>query len=119
MWETAFFVRKSFFFGSVHFYQFFFGDLAGRGFRQLSELTEFARDFVKRQVLLQVFFQRPHIYGLAVLHAVIAAACLAAQPVVEPTRTVLRPAAVDDSGFTVEPDRELPGGFVVRGARAR
>ncbi len=38
-------------------------------------------------------------------------------PVAEPTRTVLRPQAVDDAGFTVEPDRELPGGFVVRGAR--
>jgi len=41
----------------------------------------------------------------------------AAQPVVEATRIVLRPTAVDDSGFTVELDRELPGGFVVRGAR--
>jgi GTPase len=41
----------------------------------------------------------------------------AAQPVAEPTRIVLRPQAVDDSGFTVEPDPELPGGFVVRGAR--
>jgi GTPase len=41
----------------------------------------------------------------------------AAQPVAEPTRIVLRPQAVDDSGFTIEPDRELPGGFVVRGAR--
>jgi GTPase len=40
-----------------------------------------------------------------------------AQPVAEPTRTVLRPRAVDDAGFTVEADRELPGGFVVRGAR--
>ena len=30
---------------------------------------------------------------------------------------VLRPTAVDDAGFTVEPDPELPGGFVVRGAR--
>src|ERR671914_2891057 len=41
----------------------------------------------------------------------------AAQPVAEPTRIVLRPQAVDDSGFTIEPDRELPGGFIVRGAR--
>ena len=40
-----------------------------------------------------------------------------AQPVLEPTRIVLRPKAVDDSGFTVEPDEELPGGFVVRGSR--
>jgi GTP-binding protein len=41
----------------------------------------------------------------------------AAQPAAEPTRVVLRPTAVDDSGFTVEADRELPGGFIVRGAR--
>jgi GTP-binding protein len=41
----------------------------------------------------------------------------AAQPVAEPTRIVLRPTAVDDAGFTVAPDPELPGGFVVRGGR--
>ena len=41
----------------------------------------------------------------------------AAQPPAEPTRVVLRPAAVDDAGFTVEPDPELPGGYVVRGTR--
>ena len=41
----------------------------------------------------------------------------AAQPVAEATRLVLRPTAVDDAGFTVTPDRELPGGFVVRGER--
>ena len=42
----------------------------------------------------------------------------AAQPVAEPTRIVLRPTAVDDAGFTVEPDPELPGGFIVRGDAA-
>ncbi|NIH84724.1 GTPase ObgE [Amycolatopsis granulosa] len=41
----------------------------------------------------------------------------AAQPEAEPTRIVLRPAAVDDSGFTIEEDPEEPGGFIVRGAR--
>ncbi len=41
----------------------------------------------------------------------------AAAPPPEPTRLVMRPAAVDDSGFTVEPDPEQPGGFVVRGSR--
>jgi GTPase len=39
------------------------------------------------------------------------------QPVVEPTRIVLRPKAVDDAGFTIEPDPELPGGFLVLGER--
>ncbi|MBV9313423.1 MAG: GTPase ObgE [Pseudonocardia sp.] len=43
----------------------------------------------------------------------------AAQPQAEPTRIVLRPAAVDDIGFSVEPDPELDGGFVVRGERPR
>ncbi|MGH3568229.1 MAG: GTPase ObgE [Pseudonocardia sp.] len=41
----------------------------------------------------------------------------AAQPVLEPTRAVLRPTAVDDSGFTLEIDTELPGGFIVHGSR--
>jgi len=41
----------------------------------------------------------------------------AAQPVPEPTRVVLRPTAVDDSGFTLEIDTELPGGFIVHGSR--
>jgi GTP-binding protein len=40
-----------------------------------------------------------------------------AQPILEPTRIVLRPQAVDDAGFTVEADTELPGGFIVRGIR--
>ena len=41
----------------------------------------------------------------------------AAQPVVEPTRVVIRPKAVDDTGFTVDVDPEEEGGFVVRGPR--
>ena len=49
--------------------------------------------------------------------AELVAADRAAQPTAEPTRIVLRPQAVDDAGFTVEPDPDVPGGFVVRGAR--
>jgi len=41
----------------------------------------------------------------------------AAQPILEPTRIVLRPAAVDDAGFTVQPDPEQEGGFIVWGER--
>ncbi|GAB1645623.1 GTPase ObgE [Krasilnikovia sp. MM14-A1259] len=41
------------------------------------------------------------------------AAHRAAAPVVEPTRTVLRPRAVDDTGFTIEQDPE--GVYVIRG----
>jgi GTPase len=45
------------------------------------------------------------------------AAYRAAQPILEPTRIVLRPTAVDDQGFTIEPDPQLEGGFLVRGSR--
>ena len=41
----------------------------------------------------------------------------AAQPEVVPRRPVIRPIAVDQSGFSVEVDAENPGGFVVRGTR--
>lgn len=43
------------------------------------------------------------------------AAYRAAQPEVAPRRPVIRPVAVDESGFTVEPDGS--GGFIVRGVR--
>jgi GTP-binding protein len=39
------------------------------------------------------------------------------QPAVEATRIVLRPRAVNDSGFTVVPDPGEPGAFIVRGER--
>lgn len=39
------------------------------------------------------------------------------RPPVEPARIVLRPRAVNESGFTVTPDPEQPGGFVVHGER--
>lgn len=41
----------------------------------------------------------------------------AAQPAVVPRRPVIRPVPVDSSGFTVEPDPDHQGGFVVRGIR--
>src|SRR5687768_5748455 len=43
------------------------------------------------------------------------AAYRAAQPVVAPRRPVIRPVAIDESGFTVTSDGD--GGFVVRGTR--
>jgi GTP-binding protein len=39
------------------------------------------------------------------------------RPQAAPTRIVLRPTAVNDTGFTVEPDPDEPDGFVVRGER--
>jgi GTPase len=41
----------------------------------------------------------------------------AARPAIEPARIVLRPTAVNDHGFTVVPDPEQEGAFVVRGER--
>ncbi|MGA6164264.1 GTPase ObgE [Amycolatopsis magusensis] len=41
----------------------------------------------------------------------------AEQPPPEAEKVVLKPLAVDDSGFTVEPDPEEEGAFVVRGTR--
>jgi GTP-binding protein len=38
-------------------------------------------------------------------------------PPAEPTRVVLRPMAVDESGFDVTADPDRPGGFIVRGGR--
>ncbi|MGH3631945.1 MAG: GTPase ObgE, partial [Sciscionella sp.] len=41
----------------------------------------------------------------------------AAEPVLEPKKIVLRPRAVDDAGFDVVADADVPGGFVVLGER--
>jgi len=45
------------------------------------------------------------------------AADRAARPAPEPAKIVLRPRAVDDAGFTVIPDPNEPGGFIVLGER--
>ncbi|MFZ2238583.1 MAG: GTPase ObgE [Gordonia amarae] len=41
----------------------------------------------------------------------------AAQPKPQPRRQIIRPVAVDDSGFSVVPDPAVEGGFIVRGER--
>ncbi len=41
----------------------------------------------------------------------------AARPMLDTPRIVLRPTAVDDAGFTVGLDPEIPGGYVVRGEK--
>ncbi|MFC4001431.1 GTPase ObgE [Prauserella oleivorans] len=41
----------------------------------------------------------------------------ASLPAATPTKIVLSPPAVDDAGFSIEPDPEEPGGFIVRGKR--
>ncbi|MCP9273493.1 GTPase ObgE [Mycolicibacterium arenosum] len=83
------------------------------------ELADFVREEVQRRYGWPVFEVsavtheglRPLIFALWDM----VAAYRAAQPAVAPKRPVIKPVAVDQSGFTVQPDGE--GGFVVRGTR--
>lgn len=83
------------------------------------ELADFVRDEVARRFGWPVFEVstvareglRPLVFALWEM----VAAYRAAQPEVAPRRPVIRPVAVDDSGFTVTADGM--GGFVVRGTR--
>lgn len=83
------------------------------------ELADFVREEVQRRYGWPVFEVsavtheglRPLIFALWDM----VAAYRAAQPAVAPKRPVIKPIAVDQSGFTVQPDGE--GGFVVRGTR--
>lgn len=58
---------------------------------------------------------RDGLKELTFLMAERVAAYRAAQPAIEPTRVVVRPHAVGEIPFTVEPDPEIEGGFLVRG----
>ncbi|MDO3398809.1 GTPase ObgE [Mycolicibacterium neoaurum] len=83
------------------------------------ELAEFVREDVVEKYGWPVFEistvsrdgLRPLIFGLWEM----VAAYRAAQPEVAPRRPVIRPVAIDETGFTVAPDGQ--GGFVVRGTR--
>ena len=85
------------------------------------ELAEFDRDDIIAARGWPVFCVstvtreglQPLIFGLWQL----VSAYHAARPAPVPRRPVIRPVPVDDSGFTVEPDPQQPGGFVVTGAR--
>ncbi|QKV74939.1 GTPase ObgE [Amycolatopsis sp. Hca4] len=87
---------------------------------EAAELAEFVRpDFEARG--LQVFevstASRKGLRELTFALAAIVDKYREAQPVLEPEKIVLRPLAVDDSGFTVEVDPEEEGAFIIRGAR--
>ncbi|MET8845817.1 GTPase ObgE [Amycolatopsis sp. NPDC004625] len=87
---------------------------------EAAELAEFVRpDFEARG--LQVFeistASRKGLRELTFALAAVVEKYREAQPVLEPEKIVLRPLAVDDSGFTVEVDPEEEGAFIVRGAR--
>ncbi|HZZ48972.1 MAG TPA: GTPase ObgE [Pseudonocardia sp.] len=60
---------------------------------------------------------REGLRELSFLMAERVAAYRAAQPILEPTRIVLRPHAVGEIPFTVEPDPEFEGGFLVHGEK--
>ena len=83
------------------------------------ELAEFVRDDIAENFGWPIYEVstvtreglRPLIFALWDM----VAAYRAAQPEVAPRRPVIRPVAVDEIGFTVEPDGS--GGFVVRGVR--
>lgn len=83
------------------------------------ELADFVRDEVKQKYGWPVFevstVTRDGLRPLTFALWDMVAAYRAAQPAVAPKRPVIRPVAVDETGFTVEPDGE--GGFVVRGTR--
>ncbi|MBO0678183.1 GTPase ObgE [Mycolicibacterium sp. S2-37] len=83
------------------------------------ELAEFVRDDVVQRFGWPVFAvstaSREGLRPLTFALWELVEAYRAAQPAVVPRRPVIRPVAVDESGFTVESDGQ--GGFVVRGTR--
>ncbi|MDO3635019.1 GTPase ObgE [Mycolicibacterium arseniciresistens] len=83
------------------------------------ELADFVRDEVVRRFGWPVFevstVSRDGLRPLTFALWELVSAYREAQPPVVPRRPVIRPVAVNDSGFTVESDGR--GGFVVRGAR--
>ncbi|BBX69376.1 GTPase ObgE [Mycolicibacterium psychrotolerans] len=83
------------------------------------ELAEFVRDEIDRRFGWPVFevstVTREGLRPLTFALWDMVAAYRAAQPEVVPRRPVIRPIAVDETAFSVEPDGE--GGFVVRGTR--
>jgi len=84
------------------------------------ELAEFVRPELEARGLSVFEISAASHEGLRALTFALAeavAADRAARPAPEPPRIVLHPRAVDDSGFTVEPDAAEPGGFVVRGEK--
>ncbi|WP_329064822.1 GTPase ObgE [Amycolatopsis sp. NBC_01480] len=87
---------------------------------EAAELAEFVRaDFEARG--LQVFevstASRKGLRELTFALSKVVEEYREAQPVLEAERIVLRPMAVDDSGFTVEADPAEEGAFIVRGTR--
>jgi GTP-binding protein len=84
------------------------------------ELAELVSDELRARGLPVFEISAATREGLRELSFALAAAVAAdraARPSPEATRIVLRPRAVDDPGFTVTPDPEVTGGYVVRGEK--
>ena len=84
------------------------------------ELAEFVRGELEERGLRVFEISAASHAGLRELTfalAEVVAADRAARPIAEATRIVLQPTAVNDSGFTVEPDPAEAGAFVVRGTK--
>src|SRR5690606_14259660 len=87
---------------------------------EAQELAELVRPELQARGL-RVFevsaVSRAGLRALTFALAEAVAADRAARPPAEATRIVLRPRAVDDAGFTIVPDPEEEGGFIVRGVK--
>jgi GTP-binding protein len=87
---------------------------------EAAELAEMVRPELEKRGLPVFEISTASRKGLRELTFALAAVVenyRAAQPAPEPTKVVLKPLAVNEEGFTVTEDREVPGGFVVRGTR--
>ncbi|HET8591873.1 MAG TPA: GTPase ObgE [Nakamurella sp.] len=85
--------------------------------RELAEFVEADLRAAGHRVFLVSTATHEGLDQLRYAMAEAVAADRAARPAPPAPRLVIRPAAVDSEQFTVEPDPELDGGFVVRGTR--
>lgn len=85
--------------------------------RELAELVRADLEARGLPVLLVSTATREGLRELSFALARVVEEDRASRPSAEASRIVLRPSAVDDAGFTVAPDPEQSGGFVVSGDR--
>ncbi|GAA1202673.1 GTPase ObgE [Prauserella alba] len=87
---------------------------------EAAELAEFVRPDLEQRGLRVFEVSTVSRHGLRELSFAlgeIVERTRAERPAAEPTKIVLAPPAVDDSGFTIEADPDEPGGFIVRGPK--
>ncbi len=88
---------------------------------EAKELADFVRDEIAQRYGWPVFevstLTREGLRSLTFALADMVETYRAGQPAPVPRRPVIRPVPVDESGFTVEPDHEHPGAFIVHGTR--